>query len=404
MRALRDQRKCANFLCAIAWVESFALSKFDVNKASSLSKRCFREPTHSTQFAPKSTSLPSPSPSPSTTSSTTENTAFIYIPCNHTLNGVLKHKLNFTGDNETFTNKSHKYLNSSPKRDPVTPQKNPVQQETADVLKSVAIEELEELFQQTLPTTSSTTTTPKYTSISRNNTQHYYEESKEHSIESGLSENYRFRSSSPPKTRIFQPTTDLPENHNREPKWYQDYTKPQRDSKERKYDDSFSKSSAPNKELVLLYTSTSNPSLVYNDVDSDEFSLHIRNNTFPRKYYQESLVHRTKTHAERKKLPLAVKSAIIISGAILALAVLGFFALLLSCKIRQAKSRMKCHRELYRENFHNSEFRQSSRSTSPVVSKSNYNGRSFANNMQPTLASNRNYYLWQTLRKTFQYD
>lgn len=362
-----------------------------------------------------------------TAASTTENTAFIYISCNHTINEVLKNTFNFTGDNITLA--ATKYLSliqNHTNNEPVTEKTvtvplNRSVDDTMDVLKSVAMEELEKLLQQVRTETSvSNSTEMRNASETKNQTHTVLP--FEH-LDSGESESqldYHIQNNVVAKTSKFPLVNEPPavrvstEHYFREAKWFQDLPKYKSESRdERKYENPFAKSSASsNKELILTYTSTDNPNLFYNEIDQEEnvfrekeMSLHLRNtNSSYRKMFNENATHRMKSHTERKKLPLAVKSAIIISGAILALAVLGFFALLLSCKIRQAKSRMKCQRELYREQFQNSEFRQSSRSTSPVVSKSNYNGRSFNNNIQSNVASNRNYYLWQTLRKTFQYD
>lgn len=344
-----------------------------------------------------------------TTSNTTENTAFIYISCNHTINEVLRNTINFTGDNITLA--PTKYLSlilNHTHNEPNTIRSVAAQtttnytEDTKDTLNSVTMEELGKLLQvrRTETATENSTTIMKNTNSTKN---------RAHETDSGESKSqfdYHVQrnvfTETPKHLYVSEPEEVRvnTEHYFREPKWFQDLPK--------------AKSSNSNKELMLTYTSTSNPNFFYNEIDQDEnllrdqqTALHFRNNSSPRTIYNENAAHRLKNQTERKKLPLAVKSAIIISGAILALAVLGFFALLLSCKIRQAKSRMKCHRELYREQFQNSEFRQSSRSTSPVVSKSNYSRRSFSinnNNIQSNIASNRNYYLWQTLRKTFQYD
>lgn len=111
---------------------------------------------------------------------------------------------------------------------------------------------------------------------------------------------------------------------------------------------------------------------------------------------------------EMRKLPVAVKSAIIASAAILAMAVLGFFVLLISCRMRQRKRVLRkksvfCQHSLH----HDPDYRSSARSTSPVMDQhcqdqyyDGYGGRIDTH----TTAANRQYYLWRTLRKTFRYD
>lgn len=111
---------------------------------------------------------------------------------------------------------------------------------------------------------------------------------------------------------------------------------------------------------------------------------------------------------EMRKLPVAVKSAIIASAAILAMAVLGFFVLLISCRMRQKKRVLRkksvfCQHSLH----HDPDYRSSARSTSPVMDQhcqdqyyDGYGGRIDTH----TTAANRQYYLWRTLRKTFRYD
>lgn len=366
---------------------------------------------------------------PITISNTTENTAFIYISCNHTINEVLRNTINFTGDNITLA--ATKYLSlirNHTHNEPITtksvaaPATTNYTEDTEDTLKSVTMEELGKLLEdRTETTTENSTIIMKNTNSKKNRTYKILPLEHTDSGESESQLDYHVQRnvftgtskhlyvSEPEEVRVST------EHNFREPKWFQDLPKYITEKKDyNKYENPLAKSSNSNKELILTYTSTSNPNFFYNEIDQDknllhdqETALHFRSNSSQRTIHNENAAHRLKNQTERKKLPLAVKSAIIISGAILALAVLGFFALLLSCKIRQAKSRMKCHRELYREQFQNSEFRQSSRSTSPVVSKSNYSRRSFSinnNNIHSNIASNRNYYLWQTLRKTFQYD
>lgn len=109
-----------------------------------------------------------------------------------------------------------------------------------------------------------------------------------------------------------------------------------------------------------------------------------------------------------RKLPVAVKSAIIASAAILAIAILGFFVLLISCRVRQKKRVLRKKSVFCLHAPHNdSNLRSSARSTSPVMDKhcqdpyyDGYGGRIDTH----TTAANRQYYLWRTLRKTFRYD
>lgn len=114
---------------------------------------------------------------------------------------------------------------------------------------------------------------------------------------------------------------------------------------------------------------------------------------------------------EMRKLPVAVKSAIIASAAILAIAVLGFFVLLISCRMRQKKRVLRKKSVFCQHNLHHDpDLRSSARSTSPVMDKhcqdlaqdqyfDGYGGR-----IDARTTANRQYYLWRTLRKTFRYD
>lgn len=110
---------------------------------------------------------------------------------------------------------------------------------------------------------------------------------------------------------------------------------------------------------------------------------------------------------EMRKLPVAVKSAIIASAAILAIAVLGFFVLLISCRMRQKKQILRKKSVFCQHNLHHDpDLRSSARSTSPVMDKhcqeqyfDGYGGR-----IDARTTANRQYYLWRTLRKTFRYD
>lgn len=110
---------------------------------------------------------------------------------------------------------------------------------------------------------------------------------------------------------------------------------------------------------------------------------------------------------EMRKLPVAVKSAIIASAAILAMAILGFFVLLISCRMRQKKQILRKKSVFCQHNLHHDpDLRSSARSTSPVMDKhcqdQYYDG--YGGHIDNHSTANRQYYLWRTLRKTFRYD
>ncbi|XP_022173642.1 uncharacterized protein LOC111036057 [Myzus persicae] len=110
---------------------------------------------------------------------------------------------------------------------------------------------------------------------------------------------------------------------------------------------------------------------------------------------------------EMRKLPVAVKSAIIASAAILAMAVLGFFVLLISCRMRQKKRVLRKKSVFCQHNIpHDPDLRSSARSTSPVMDKhfqdQYYDG--YGGRIDDHTTANRQYYLWRTLRRTFRYD
>lgn len=110
---------------------------------------------------------------------------------------------------------------------------------------------------------------------------------------------------------------------------------------------------------------------------------------------------------EMRKLPVAVKSAIIASAAILAVAILGFFVLLISCRMRQKKQVLRKKSIFCQHNLHHDpDLRSSARSTSPVMDThcqdQYYDG--YGGRIDTHTTANRQYYLWRTLRKTFRYD
>ncbi|XP_024082948.1 uncharacterized protein LOC106670181 [Cimex lectularius] len=104
-----------------------------------------------------------------------------------------------------------------------------------------------------------------------------------------------------------------------------------------------------------------------------------------------------------KQIPFSIKSAIIISGAILALAIFGFMSVLISCRVRQKKARIRAKQDILREHLKNEDFMTSQQSLSPVLNK-HQRGPVFSQGIHSNTTSNRHYYLWRTLRKTFQYD
>lgn len=111
--------------------------------------------------------------------------------------------------------------------------------------------------------------------------------------------------------------------------------------------------------------------------------------------------------SKKKKLPAAVKSAIIVSAGILAIAVLGFFVLLILCRMRQKKRIIRKKSVFCNHNLHHDpDLRSSARSTSPVMDKhchdQYYDG--YGGHIDPHTTANRQYYLWRTLRRTFRYD
>lgn len=119
----------------------------------------------------------------------------------------------------------------------------------------------------------------------------------------------------------------------------------------------------------------------------------------------ESHAHET-AFGRFKKIPVTVKSAIIISIAILMLAIFGFLSVLISCRLRQKKARLRVKQDILCEHLKNEDFMNSQQSLSTVLTKQP--GRTppvFTQNSIPSdTATNRQYYLWRTLRKTFQYD
>lgn len=129
-------------------------------------------------------------------------------------------------------------------------------------------------------------------------------------------------------------------------------------------------------------------------LDEGEEVHHLRNHILGGKINVDS----DEDYPETKKVPASVKSAIAASGALLGLAIFGFLAVLVSCKIRQRRARLRARRDILCEHLAE-DFRCSQRSRTPVLRKSPFN-----NGIHSNTASNRHYYLWRTLRKTFQYE
>ncbi|CAA9994501.1 unnamed protein product [Nesidiocoris tenuis] len=107
-----------------------------------------------------------------------------------------------------------------------------------------------------------------------------------------------------------------------------------------------------------------------------------------------------------RRIPVTVKSAIIISTAILILAIFGFLSVLVSCRMRQKRERLRAKQDILCEHLKSEDFMNSQQSLSPVLTKHQGRGAVFAqqNTIQSNTTSNRHYYLWQTLRKTLQHD
>lgn len=104
-----------------------------------------------------------------------------------------------------------------------------------------------------------------------------------------------------------------------------------------------------------------------------------------------------------RKIPVGVKSAIIISGIILAMATFGFLSLLISCRVRQKRSLLRAKQDLMCEHLQNEDFMASQQSLSPVLTK-HQQAYSHHNHDVHTNPHNRHYYLWRTIRRTFRYD
>ncbi|XP_014287151.1 uncharacterized protein [Halyomorpha halys] len=105
-----------------------------------------------------------------------------------------------------------------------------------------------------------------------------------------------------------------------------------------------------------------------------------------------------------RKIPVGVKSAIIISGIILAMATFGFLSLLISCRVRQRRSLLRAKQDLMCEHLQNEDFMASQQSLSPVLTKHQHVYSNHHNHDAHSNPNNRHYYLWRTIRRTFRYD
>lgn len=152
------------------------------------------------------------------------------------------------------------------------------------------------------------------------------------------------------------------------------------------------------KEIMIVATSRSTSRSANLEevvlLDEGEEVHHLRNHILGGKINVDS----DEDYPETKQVPASVKSAIAASGALLGLAIFGFLAVLVSCKIRQRRARLRARRDILCEHLAE-DFRCSQRSRTPVLRKSPFN-----NGIHSNTASNRHYYLWRTLRKTFQYE
>lgn len=101
-----------------------------------------------------------------------------------------------------------------------------------------------------------------------------------------------------------------------------------------------------------------------------------------------------------RRLPFRLKSVITISGAIIGFAVLGFFVLLISCKVRHRKAEKYMRHGMLREHME-ATLRSSTRSDTPVVKSGYYAG---CDHTSDTSSTARKQYLWKTIRKTFRYE
>ncbi|KAF6211837.1 hypothetical protein GE061_012353 [Apolygus lucorum] len=148
-----------------------------------------------------------------------------------------------------------------------------------------------------------------------------------------------------------------------------------------------------------------------NEVDnlllSDDKAEVLRTNRVTSTLEADSVTSQDTAFGRFRKIPVTVKSAIIISIAILILAIFGFLSVLISCRLRQKKARLRAKQDILCEHLKNEDFMNSQQSLSPVLTKPSSRGAPpvfSQNQVHPSATNNRQYYLWRTLRKTFQYD
>lgn len=160
-----------------------------------------------------------------------------------------------------------------------------------------------------------------------------------------------------------------------------------------------------------LFFHTSSPSSTTDDIVDDVVLLdenddgHQRNHILGGKISAESGETLDEDYSDYKKLPTGVKSAIFASLAIFGIAIFGFLSVLVSCRVRQRKVRLRNRNDILCEHLHD-DLRSSQRSLTPVLKKvqGNNSGHHFGQGIHSNTSSNRHYYLWRTLRKTFQYE
>lgn len=134
---------------------------------------------------------------------------------------------------------------------------------------------------------------------------------------------------------------------------------------------------------------------------SEELLLSYTSSTGRPQLYGNDEIVTVREHDGNKRIPSELKSVITISGAIIAFAVLGFFVLLISCKVRHRKAQKFIKHGMLREHMREQTIRSSTRSDTPVVKNGYYAG---CDHTSDTSSTARQHYLWKTIRKTFRYE
>ncbi|KAL1459875.1 hypothetical protein WDU94_011826 [Cyamophila willieti] len=134
---------------------------------------------------------------------------------------------------------------------------------------------------------------------------------------------------------------------------------------------------------------------------SEELLLSYTSSTGRPTLYGNDEIGIVREHDGHRRIPSELKSVITISGAIIAFAVLGFFVLLISCKVRHKKAQKFIKHGMLREHMREATLRSSTRSDTPVVKNGYYAG---CDHMSDTSSTARQTYLWKTIRKTFRYE